>query len=150
MERTDQIEDPLNDAPILRSLKARPDPFVAPEGFFDRSPHLIQERVVKKDLPMSGIWMKRLALSIGVIAVVIAVWWALPVTDRSAADPIEPELVIDVSPDELPLNESLLWAVQNDPDQPLFEEVMIELEEEELMAYLEYENVDVEHLIEEL
>lgn len=150
MERTDQIEDPLNDAPILRSLKARPDPFVAPEGFFDRSPHLIRERVVKKDLPMSGIWVKRLALSIGVIAVVIAVWWALPVTDHSAADPIEQELVIDVSPDELPLNESLLWAVQNDPDQPLFEDVMIELEEEELMAYLEYENVDVEHLIEEL
>ena len=150
MKEQEHMHDPLNEAPLLRSLKGKADPFVAPIGFFDRFPHTVQERIIKKDVSADAIWFKRLALSCGVIAVVIAVWWALPVGDPSAADPISEELVIDVSQEELPMDESLLREAHSDPDQPLFENVMIELEEDELMAYLENENVDVELLIEEL
>lgn len=149
MNDQDHTTDPLNDAPILRSLKARPDPFVVPAGFFDRFPQALRSRPAKHQVAFDGIWMKRFALSIGVIAVILAVWWALPIADRYATDATGRELAIDVSPDELPLNESLYWELHTDPDQRLFEEVMIELDENELMAYLEHENVDVELLIQE-
>lgn len=151
MAHSDHTGDPLNEAPLLRSLKGAADPFVVPDGFFHRFPHTVQQRVVKKETGFeSGIWLKRLALSIGVIAVVVAVWWALPVPDPSKMDPINDELVLDVSPQELPVDETIVWDVYADADRPLFGEVMLELNENELYAYLEYENVDVELLMEEL
>ncbi len=142
--------DPLNEAPLLRSLKDAPVPFLVPDGFFDRFPHAVQERVVEKGTSIDGIWLRRLALFMGVIAVVLAVWLAVPVSDRSIADPINDELVLDVSPQELPVNETLVWDVYADSDQPLFGNVLLELDEHELYAYLEHENVDVELLMEEL
>lgn len=143
-------QDPLDEAPLLRSLKAAPDPFVVPDAFFDRFPHHVQQRLVKNEKAFAtGIWWKRLALSIGVIAVVIAVWWALLYSDRSIADPTVAELVLDVSPQELPVDEAIVWDVYADADQPLFGVVQLELDENELYAYLEHENVDVELLMEE-
>ncbi len=150
MEHNDHTDDPLNKAPLLRSLKNGPEPFMVPDGFFMQFPHTVQARVVKKGSSARGVWLPRLALSLGVIAIVFAIWWALPNADRSPADPMHEELVLDVSPQELPVNETLVWDVYADTDQPLFGHVLLELDEKELYAYLEYENVDVELLMEEL
>jgi hypothetical protein len=151
MEHLERTDDPLNEAPLLRSLKGRPEPFVPPAGFFDRFPHMVQDRVVMKQVgPSIGIWLKRLAVSIGIVAVVLAVWWARPNSDRPLGNSVNEELVLDVAPQELPLDETLVWEVYADADRPLFGEVTLELEEHELYAYLEHENVDVELLMTEL
>jgi hypothetical protein len=150
MEHLEHTDDPLKEAPQLRSLKGRPEPFIAPPGFFDRFPHMVQDRiVVQKAGPSRGVWLKRLALSIGVVAMVFAIWRALPNSDRPIEDAFNAGLVLDISPQELPMDEALVWEVYADADRPLFGEVTLELEEHELYAYLEHENVDVELLMTE-
>jgi hypothetical protein len=151
MKEHEHMDDPLKEAPLLRSLKGASDPFVVSDEFFDRFPHIVQARLVKKQIAVArGIWSKRLALSLGVIAIIFALWWALPVSERSIEDPINVQLVLDVSPQELLVDGSMIWDVYAHADQPLFGAVKLDLDENELFAYLEYENVDVELLMEEL
>ena len=138
--------DPLNEAPMLRSLKGRPDPFVVPDGFFDRFPNVVQQSVAGKGSSLRSFGYKWAALAIGITIAVMAIWWALPVKNGQADDPLA-QLPIDISPDELPIDEYAIWEIYTDPTTPLFEDVSIVLDETELIAYLEHENIDVELLI---
>ncbi len=142
--RRNEEHDPLDDAPLLRGLKGGADPLVVPDGFFERFPHEVQAKVTRRAAPVDGIWMTRLAWSLGVVAVVLAVWFALPLMQDPVVAP--QEMALDVHPEELPLNEHLVWDVYAD-DVPLFSEVLLDLEEHEMIAYLEHENVDVELLM---
>ena len=142
----EEENDPLNEAPMLRSLKGRPDPFVVPDGFFDRFPNVVQQCVAGKRSSFPLFGYRWAALVIGVTVAAMAIWWALPVKNAQVDDPLA-RSPIDISPDELPIDEYAIWEIYTDPTTPLFEDVSIVLDETELIAYLEHENIDVELLI---
>lgn len=67
-------------APTLHRLKGR-DPFVVPDGFFERLPHAIQASLVEQEASAStwGIWSRRAVWALPVCAaLVVAVFWAMP------------------------------------------------------------------------
>jgi hypothetical protein len=149
MEHREPLHDPLDKAPMLRSLKGAPDPFVVPDAFFVRFPHTVQGRAVATG-SRSVNWSSRLVWALGMLALVATLWFALPQGEGSGTLPQHTEFALDVHPEELPVNEHLVWDVYADAGQPLFGEVLLELDERELHAYLEHENVDVELLMLEL
>ncbi len=146
--RRNEEHDPLDEAPVLRGLKGGADPLVVPDGFFERFPHEVQAKVVARRPTLTVLWVKRLAWSLGLIAVVLAVWFALPQTQDTSLTP--QELALDVHPEELPVQTHLVWDVYADDEVALFGEVLLDLEEHEMIAYLERENVNVELLMLEL
>jgi hypothetical protein len=146
MKEHEHMDDALNDAPLLRSLKGAPDPFIVTEGFFERLPHAVQAKVARKRVWYEVLSVKHVVAAMAFVAVVLAVWWALPRAEE-ALNGTYAELDLDVHPDELLVQDHLVWDVYADPGQPLFGEVLLELDERELFAYLEHENVDVELLM---
>lgn len=76
------------------------DPFVVPDGLFERFPHQVQARVTTH---VPGLrwspWVKRLALALPVVAVLAGAWWMLRSTDA----PVEQVAVVipETTVDEL-------------------------------------------------
>jgi len=90
MKHTPEI-DPLSEAPLLRSIP-KVDPFVVPEGFFDRFPHQVQRTIVEQN---AEAWWKRLlptslipraAWALGATLVAAVVWFTPPHAQEQAVD----------------------------------------------------------------
>ena len=143
--------DELKDAPLLRSM-APHDPFVAPDGFFDRFPHIVQGRIVGS--ARRHAWGRRAvrmafgtALVAGAAALVWSLWPASP-AERIAEAPT-PSAEADILAWEH-LDEEVLLEAWEQGDTPSLEEVDLPLNEEELLVYLENEDIPLDLLIEEL
>jgi hypothetical protein len=154
MARTDE-HDELKGAPLLRSIPPH-DPFVAPDGFFDRFPHTVQAHIAtSKRRPAwqlaMGLPALRLAFGSAVVAGVAALVWSL-----WPAAPVEP--IAEVPPPSTEADALLLESMDDDllleawdtGDAPALEEVDLPLDEDELLAYLENEDIPLDLLIEEL
>lgn len=149
--------DPLQDAPLLRSIR-REDPFRVPDGFFERFPHLVQERINQQPPELFGrfrIALVRRSMTFASVVLVIGVvaWLVARSPDMQ---PTTKDLVhrteFDIAPEELFLvgdgDISLLEDL--DPSAELLSEVGTGLSDDELVAYLEQDDLPVELLIEEL
>lgn len=144
MERHDE----LNDSPILRSI-AKQDPFVTPDGFFDRFPQDVQQRIqtgTKRSTWFSTAPWPRFAIgslaAMLIAAVVWSVWPATPVNMDSFAS-AEPEELLDAGVDE----EILFAALAQEED--LMEPVALPDDDAEVLAYLENEDLPLDQLIED-
>lgn len=145
--------DDLKDAPLLRSITQH-DPFLVPDGFFDRFPQTVQARIAAKG-PIA--WSNRLALflhprsvvgSLAVLAIVATTWTLWPsgtVTGTAALGvAIEPEEVLSSDVDD-----ELLFAALAS-EEPLLDAVDLPFSDTELEAYLVNEELPLDLLIEEL
>lgn len=152
MVRTEDQHE-LNEAPLLKGMP-KLDPFIVPDGFFDGLPHRVQERITSRQSQKAGVWSilwsrPRPALSVLAIAVLVTVIWVY----WPASGPLdEPTYSLTVGPGEVldPVaDEELLYAMAAS-GQPLLDVPYLPLEEAELEAYIEHEEIPLDLLIEEL
>lgn len=147
--------DELKDAPLLRSIP-RTDPFVVPEGFFERFPHQVQARIAAQRRSGLHEWIadRRLVLRFaGAAAVLIlvatAAFFALqgtaPVNDQIAEG-------ITIAPYEIDpgmIDEADLIDLIGDGPE-LMAEAGAGFSQAELAAYITHEELPLDLLIEEL
>ncbi|MBK8497963.1 MAG: hypothetical protein IPL52_03890 [Flavobacteriales bacterium] len=156
MEARD-THDELKDAPFLRSLP-KVDPFVAPDGFFDRFPSTVQARIAMRPSAMVVLreWMARSTVAArfaGIAAVVAVIVTAFYFTLRqgpTSESTVVAELAI--APTEIDLDamdESDLYVLLDEAPEP-FSQAVDGLSHEELAAYLEHEELPLDLLIEQL
>lgn len=145
--------DDLRDAPLLSKLRGS-DPFVTPEGFFERFPQEVQQRIHQRE--RAG-WSLRPAfrpawvVGTTVAALVVTVFMVL-------RDPVSPVLQAElteepvVMPDELVLDtwnaDQLLAEIAS--EEGTVTGVAHDLDTEELAAYLEHEELPIDLILEEL
>lgn len=150
--------EPLNEqdelkriAPTLHALP-KAEPFVVPEGFFDRFPHQVQAAIVARDPELSPAWSwwKRMALALPILALLgLGVWWlgtpasiSTPVAFNSDNLPDDPDVMEGIDESEL------LAFIDEAHDIPAdLGSVELRLDEQELLTYLESENLDLADLI---
>ena len=152
--RDEQHSDELKDLRILRGL-SKGDPFVAPDGFFDHFPHTVQQRIVDahRPSPLAGLfssWVPRTAIATVLLLLVgTIVWFQWPDSDPGNATAEHGEQVL---PDELldmDFDGDLIFATLAD-EEPVMNTVDLALTECEMTTYVEYEELSVELLFEEL
>lgn len=138
-------------APTLASLH-KADPFVVPEGFFERFPHQVQARVAKPaPTALLPVWMKRLALALPLAAALAGAWWLLRAKEAPA-----PEVAVEIPEagiDELELLEHPeAFAALAEEGAPLeaLAPTSVDLTDDELAVWLENESTDPSELIAEL
>jgi hypothetical protein len=146
-------QDELREAPLLSKLRGS-DPFVVPEGFFDRFPMEVQQRIHQRE---RGRWslrpVFRPAWVIGttLVALVVAVFVVL-------REPTSPDLLSDVAdnamlmPDELELDDwsSDHFLAELASEEEAFTGVAHDMNAEELAAYIEHEELPIDLILEEL
>lgn len=150
MEDRHEHEELKRIAPTLFSMEQR-DPFVVPDGFFERFPHEVQAAIAARE--KGGGWaglpvlVRRLAIALPVIALLAGAWWHF---SRNIHRSAIAELSTTPSLDDLSwLDEQDLLASLDDADLDAFGSADLELSEAELAAYLLHENVDITELITE-
>lgn len=147
----------LKDAPTLRSIP-KVDPFVVPEGFFDRFPQKVQEKIAAGGGKVINLnerrAQQRLYFRIAAAAAMVALVATLALnflqTDDTAVDGAMAQ--ITVTPSELDLDaldDHDLFALLGSDDEP-FAQPADGLSSEEMAAYLEHEELPLDLLIEEL
>lgn len=136
-------------APTLASI-TKVDPFVVPEGLFERFPHQVQAHVTAQ-APAArwSPWVKRLALALPLVAVLAGAWWMLRPPD-APVDQVAVKIP-DATIDELELLDDpeafAALYVEGSHSQPT---ANVELSDAELAAWLEAEQTDLAQLITEL
>lgn len=146
--------DELRDAPTLRGIP-KVDPFVVPDGFFDRFPQQMQQRIAAEQarrarwsmgLPM---WTVKPAFgALALVAVVVLAWALWPSTDPAIAPT---QLAAYETPDHLTddLEAEDIYAALS-ADDPLLAEADLGLTNEELAEYIDREELPLDLLMEEL
>lgn len=138
-------------APTLASLP-KVDPFMVPEGFFERFPHQVQARVTRsRPTPGLASWVKRLAFALPVVAALVGAWWVF------RGDDAELQAVAVVIPaasvDDLELldhPEAFAELAEENAAVEALPATSLELNDEELAVWLENESTDPSELIAEL
>jgi hypothetical protein len=150
----DEHQDELRATPILRGSSRR-DAFKVPAGFFDRFPNQVQSKVLQDQRPKRflGLWPER-AFRIAVLGAFTLLvglgLWMRPTTPVGSAttaelgEVIHPEELL-----ELEMEDDILFATLAE-DGPVLNTVALALSEKELTAYVEFEDLSLELLIEEL
>ncbi|MBL0044367.1 MAG: hypothetical protein IPP33_08220 [Flavobacteriales bacterium] len=153
MEPLNENDELKRSAPTLFGLP-KTDPFVVPDGLFERFPHEVQARIVdRKDTPPAWIWWKRMVIALPVVALVAGgIWWSQqtkPVENALAETQLAP--LTDAELDDMDDND--LFALTEGADAqeapPELGNVDVNLNDNELLAYLENENADLDELITE-
>jgi hypothetical protein len=152
MNDTNEPDDLKRSAPTLFGLP-KADPFVVPEGFFDRFPHEVQGLVTAKKHRGStwSVW-KRVAIALPAMALLgLGVWWATrPLHQPEHLDGITAASLTDGELDALGDDELAALTEEVIPLADLEQElgqVGIRLNDDELIAYFEGEGVDMNELI---
>lgn len=155
MKPNDDSTSPAQGPSFLDTLP-RTDPFVVPEVFFDRFPHEVQAAIVQRQSAGATVWYswKKLAFALPVVAVAVLGLRTWLKDTAVSTGPID----VAVSPlteEELSAlgDNELLTLLENDPstlDRIDLGTLDIDLDEEELFAYLESEQTDLTELIIEL
>jgi len=145
--------DELRSAPNLRAIP-KADPFVVPDGFFERFPHLVQQRIVE-DRARSANWSWNLSgwlrPAIGALALLAVVALAWVLWPKAEGDVLDQQLASYGTPDhvsdELDAEDVYTALSTNDP---LLAEVDLTMTDAELAEYVEQEELPLDLLIEEL
>lgn len=152
MEPLNDNEELERDAPFLAGLP-KADPFVVPDGFFDRFPHQVQAAITAQQTTLAAAWpwWKRVSIALPIIALVSLGTWMLSRPDAQvelSAATVTP--LSDVELDAMD-DQELLAAFDEEEEQDIapddLGEVVIDLNDDELLAYLENEDTDINDLI---
>lgn len=146
-------EDLKNESPMLDAIPRR-DPFVVPDGFFDRFPHLVQARIAKPEPAwrrmLIGFWNTHWAIRTAIpVAAALVVIFLLRI--QATTDSAHATFTTDIKPEELSdwsMNDEDLFAVL--PEEEGTNVWAEPLSEEELTGYLDHEGIPLELIIEEL
>ena len=142
MEPLNEHEELKRIAPTLYGMEKH-DPFVVPDGVFDRLPHEVQAAIVARAY-RSGclalpVLVRRLGIALPVVALLTGAWWILHNKPGTAVA----ELSTTPSLDELSWSEEHELLASLDEQVPGMEVADIDLTDDELAAYLAYENIDL-------
>lgn len=148
-------QDPLEDAPLLRSIP-RTDPFVVPEGFFEQFPHRVQAAVTRPPslrTRLSDVWaalhpairVAGLGLALVLVALPFLMDRRSDIDDAIAEVPTGKMDAVDALLDD---DEALLAALAVDEDA--FSAVGQGISDEELAAFVEQQELPLEFIAEEL
>jgi hypothetical protein len=148
--------DDHRETPFLRDLKGR-DPFVVPEGFFERFPLEVQEHIAARSGSRHRFARSfqgplfRWSLAGGAIAVLAVVLVTMLAREQDDVQEF-PAVVLNVEPDEIELDAwddtDLLTTMADEP--ALVASVGQELDTDLLLHYLENEVIPLDLLSEEL
>ena len=154
MEPLDDNDELKRIAPTLHGLP-KADPFVVPDGFFDRFPHQVQAAIVAGTRVHTPVWncWKRMAIALPVIALIgLGAWWfrSAPIIEPAVAFsadslPSDPTMIDDLEETDL-----VAFIEETDNANTDLGAVDMRLDEDELLAYLETENADLTDLITDL
>lgn len=135
-------------APTLHALP-KEDPFVVPNGFFERFPHEVQAQLgATQRHGIQWNWWKRMAIALPVIAVITL--GALHYAARSEGMAIGTIAMEPLTMDELlQYNENDLLAATEESELPTLGSVDLQLNKEEALAYFTHEQTDLTELIAE-
>jgi hypothetical protein len=136
-------------APTLASIP-KVDPFLVPEGLFERFPHQVQARViVLAPVQRWSPWMKRLAIGLPLLALLAGAWFLLRTSEATVVQ-VAVEIP-ETTMDELELlDDPETFASLYEGEDPGLPAASVDLTEDELAAWLEAEQTDVSQLITEL
>lgn len=146
MERPDPT-DLRHTAPLLHGI-AKGDPFVVPDGFFERFPHQVQGLVAKPRQRAFLPW-KRAAIALPLLVLLgigIFRWADDGPTDGTspAALALDATDLSDADLEEADLHE--LFLATNDTVSP-WASIGLDLSDSEFLAYAEHEGIDLSELI---
>jgi hypothetical protein len=154
MEPMNGPDDLERTAPTLHSLP-KADPFVVPDGFFERFPHQVQAAIVERAQEQRPAWnrWKRMAIALPIIALLgLGGWWLQrpssvepPVAFSRDDLPGDPAVMDDVDEAEL-----LAFIEESHNASADLGAVELRLDENELLAYLETENADLADLMNDI
>ena len=140
--------DELKEAPRLKGIPKN-DPFVVPDGFFDRFPTVVQARIADHGHSNARVWFLRpvpIAGSLALLTLFLALWQSWP---RSAVPLAAQE--IDIHPNELPQGTWDTELLYDELGGEVFSVSTMALPDDDVLyAYLENEDLSLEVLTEEL
>ena len=155
--KSKHTSDELNEAPLLKSIPAH-DPFVVPDGFFERFPHRVQDRLRKPQSftarAMRAIHGTTLVrwISVG-IAIMLLVFgvnhvWNTPPKANGDGHAV----VVSMEPEEVDTGtwseSELLWYTEGSSEFMAYAGDNVRTED--LLHYLENEDLPLDLLSEEL
>jgi len=150
MEPLNLDDMPERDHPVLKALP-KTDPFIVPEGFFDRFPRDVQQLVIasNKPVPAWNHW-KKLVIALPMLALFGVAIWRMQREPRISRELAAAD-VQTLSEEEIDqLDEADALAYLEETPAAVAAElgaVDVQLSEEELAAYLVSENADLIDLI---
>lgn len=146
MDDRREHEELRRSAPTLMGLP-KSDPFVAPEGFFDRFPHEVQALVTARAKRPLSTWWKRAAIALPLLALVV---WGVEQIVRTDVPIVAtvPAHVPALSDEELDaLDPHELFAGLEESELAPWDSIGLDLSDAELIAYAEQEGLDPIELI---
>lgn len=148
MEASNNNDELERIAPTLHRLQGR-DPFMVPDGFFDRFPHEVQAAIVAREqlrgwaaLPLLA---RRLAIALAVAAVLAGGWWIRNNKPGTAIAQLSTTPCLD----DLNWSEEHELLASLEEDLPTMEAADIRLTDDEIAAYITHENIDLTDLLTE-
>ena len=152
MEPLNNNEEPERAAPFLAGLP-KADPFVVPDGFFDRFPHQVQAAITAQRPVQAFAWpmWKRWSIALPIVALVgLGTWMLTRGSDHVELPAVAVTPLTDGELDAIDDNEIFAAFDEADADNITGEdlgEVDLQLNDDELLAYLENEDADITDLI---
>lgn len=151
MEHLNEADELKRSAPVLFGLP-KTDPFVVPDGFFDRFPHEVQVLVVARtnSRPTWNLW-RRMAIALPAIAIIAGgIWWMqrAPLTPTIAQVEVTP--LTNAELDNLDDAEMRVLVEESAPAPDASADlgaVDLQLNDDEVLAYLDNEHADLTELI---
>lgn len=141
MEPGTEHDDLRRIAPMLADLP-RHDPFVVPAGFFDQFPHRVQARAVTPTRPKAGAWLRRGAIAVPAMALVlVALRLFLTAPLSPPHQPLADGQFIDALAEDMDTYEILETAPGD--AWPELGQVTVQLTPEEALDYVETHQIDL-------
>ncbi|HEY0976068.1 MAG TPA: hypothetical protein VGE21_01250 [Flavobacteriales bacterium] len=145
MEQAHEHDELKRIAPVLSALPKR-DPFVVEEGLFDRLPHAVQARITAAAERRAFSWPKRLAIAFPVMALLsIGLWWMTRTVEPA---PLAEDIITPLTDEELEsMDPQEFMAMMDAGTDVQWDSVHVQLSDDEMLAYLEEQSLDLTDLI---
>ena len=152
MEQADDINGTDRAAPTLHGLP-KVDPFVVPAGFFERFPHQVGDAIASRQGRRQGAWQPWMRWAFALPALLLLLWVGLRSLPGPAGEQVAQVAGLqDTMPDELSglADVDLAAYVEEEAGAIDLAGVNVELNDEEMLAYIATEDIDLAELIIEL
>ncbi len=141
MKELNDNEELQRSAPTLFGLPKQ-DRFVVEDGFFERFPHEVQALASKSARAPLSIWLKRAAVALPAMALVLFAVHSLRGPEVSHASvPVSEEAWLSATLDQFDTR-SILAGIP-DEDWPQFDSVTVQLTPNEALAYVDQHDIDL-------
>lgn len=147
MGTTDENGELRRTAPTLFGIP-KMDPFLVPNGFFERFPHQVADGAKAPDRGNVWSWPRRLGIALPAMAVVcLLAWWAARPVHNTLPTPEIPQLSLAEFEAYTSYTDLPAPTVEELRAIPPMDSVGIQLTDEELLAYIDYEQLSLHEVI---